>query len=59
MWGSMGAKGMKTGEFPNVHTDVTCGIFSVTKCGFVSFTGVKDLDPEYRKLVKKKNGEKS
>lgn len=53
MWGSTGAKGSRTGSFPNVHTGVRCGIISVTECGFVSFTGLKDLDPVHRKFVKK------
>ena len=53
MRGSTGAKGIKTGRFPNVHTDVGCVFLSVTEYGFVRFTGVKDLNPIHRKLVKK------
>ena len=40
-------------KFPNVHTSARSGVLSLTKCGFVSFTGVKELDPVHRKFVKK------
>ena len=40
-------------KFPNVHTSARSGVISLTKCGFVSFTGVKELDPVHRKFVKK------
>jgi Integrase zinc binding domain/RNase H-like domain found in reverse transcriptase/Reverse transcriptase (RNA-dependent DNA polymerase) len=53
MWGSTGAEEIKTEKFPNVHTRAGCGFLSVTKCGFVSFTGVKELDPVYRKVLRK------
>ena len=40
-------------KFPNVHTSARSGVLSLTKCGFVSFTGVKELSPVHRKFVKK------
>jgi hypothetical protein len=52
-WGSAGAEGLKTFELPNVYS-VRSGFVGMTKCGFVSFTGVKDLDPIDRKIIKKK-----
>ena len=53
MWGSTSAKRTETKEFPNVHTGFKCGFLNVTKYGFVSFTGAKDLDPVHRRFMKK------
>ena len=52
MWGSTGANESRRSKFPCVHT-VESGFLSVTKCGFVRYMRVEDLDPIYKKIVKK------
>ena len=53
MWGSTSARKFETVRFPNVHTGVRCGVLNVTRNEVISFTGVKDLDPVYRRFVRK------
>ena len=48
----MGANESRRSKFPSVHT-VESGFLSVTKCGFVQYTCVEDLDPIYKNIVKK------
>ena len=53
MWGTTGAEGVKTLQFPNVHTSVECKFSSVTKDGFSRFVDVKSVDPIYKRVIKK------
>jgi hypothetical protein len=53
MTGATGAMEIQATKFPNVNTDFKSGVLGVTRCGFVSFRSLKDLDLVQKRFAKK------